>query len=128
MPAQDRVMEELKLKNKGLYNLASYVGKTGSFPIYKNSKVTYFPLGENKFEEMLKQMEKTEKFIYLEYFIVDEGYMWGRILKLLSDKAKQGVEIRMLYDGTCEFALLPHNYPKKLKELGIKCKIFAPLM
>lgn len=127
LPAQDRVMEELKLKNKGLYNLASYVGKTGSFPIYKNSKVTYFPLGECKFEEMLKQMEKAEKFIYLEYFIVDEGYMWGRILKLLSDKAKQGVEIRMIYDGTCEFALLPHNYPKKLKELGIESKIFAPI-
>lgn len=63
----------------------------------------------------------------MEYFIIDEGYMWGRILKILADKAKQGVEVRLMYDGTCEFALLPHNYPKKIQALGIACKMFAPI-
>ena len=63
----------------------------------------------------------------MEFFIVDEGYMWGRILNILAQKVKEGVEVRMMYDGTCEFAKLPRSYSKKLRALGIKCKVFNPL-
>jgi cardiolipin synthase len=51
----------------------------------------------------------------------------GGILKVLSDKVKEGVEVRFMYDGTCELSLLPHSYPKKLEKLGIQCKVFAPI-
>lgn len=124
---QENLMERLKLENKGLYNLATYTGKAGGYPIYKNSLTKYFPLGEDAFKEMLIQLEKAEKFIFMEYFIVDEGRMWGQILKILSDKVKKGVEVRFMYDGTNEFALLPHNYPNKLRKLGIQCKVFSPI-
>ena len=73
------------------------------------------------------QLEKAEHFIFLEYFIVDEGEMWGQILEILARKAKEGVEVRMLYDGTCELSTLPHDYPKRIRKLGIKCKMFAPI-
>lgn len=124
---QEDLMEKLKSENKGLYNLATYTGRAGGFPIYEGSRTKYFPLGEDAFKEMLIQLERAEKFIFMEYFIVDEGYMWGQILKILSDKVNQGVEVRFMYDGTCEFALLPHSYPKKLRALGIKCKVFSPI-
>ena len=124
---QEDLMEKLKVKNKGLYNLATYTGKTGGFPIYEDTSTKYFPLGEDAFKEMLIQLKKAEKFIFLEFFIVDEGYMWGKILSILVDKVKQGVEVRVMYDGTNEFALLPHNYPEKLRKLGIKCRVFAPI-
>ena len=124
---QKDLMAKLEAENKGLYNLATYTGKAGGFPIYEGSSTKYFPLGEDAFEEMLIQLKNAEKFIFMEYFIVEEGYMWGQILKILSDKVKEGVEVRFMYDGTCEFALLPRNYSKKLKELGIECKVFAPI-
>lgn len=104
----------------------SYLNGLG-FPVYTNTEVKYFPLGEDKFEEMLVQLEAAEKFIFLEYFIVAEGYMWGRVLDILHRKVQQGVEVRMMYDGTCAFALLPYNYPKKINDLGIKCKMFSPI-
>lgn len=53
--------------------------------------------------------------------------MWGRVLEILARKAAEGVEVRLLYDGTCEFSRLPHNYPKRLEALGIHCKTFAPI-
>ena len=53
--------------------------------------------------------------------------MWGKLLELLARKAGQGVEVRVMYDGTCEFSTLPHNYPQKLEALGIRCKMFAPV-
>ena len=126
-PKQEDLMEKLKLENKGLYNLATYTNKAGGYPIYEGVSTKYFPLGEDAFEEMLIELKKAEKFIFLEYFILDEGYMWGQMLKILSDKVKEGVEVRLMYDGTCEFALLPQSYPKKIEKLGIKCKVFAPI-
>ena len=63
----------------------------------------------------------------IEYFIVDEGIMWGKVLEILARKAKEGVDVRVMYDGTNEFTTLSRNYPKMLENLGIKCKVFAPL-
>ncbi len=96
------------------------------FATYKNTKTTYFPLGEDKFKELLIQLEKAEKFIFLEYFIVEDGHMWSSVLEILKCKAKAGVEVRVMYDGSNTVSKLPYGYHKKLKRLGIKCKMFAP--
>ena len=117
----------LRQSDPGAAALARYVGRSGCYPVYDHTSVAYFPLGEDKFKEMLIQLEKAEKFIFLEYFIVNEGEMWGKILEILVQKAKEGVDVRMLYDGTCELSTLPHDYPKRLQKLGIKCKMFAPI-
>lgn len=121
------VLEELAGENPGAASLARYMRRSGCHPVFKNTAVTYFPLGEDKFEAMLKELEKAEHFIFMEYFIVDEGVMWGRILEILAKKAAQGVDVRVMYDGTCEFALLPRDYPRRLGKLGIRCKVFAPV-
>ncbi len=77
--------------------------------------------------QMLTELKKAERSIYLEYFIINEGVMWGQILEVLAQKAAQGVDVRVIYDGTCEFLLLPKGYPKKLQALGIACRVFAPV-
>lgn len=120
-------MKRLSEENRGVAALAHYIHRSGCHPVFENTSVTYFPLGEEKFAEMLKQLEAAEHFIFMEYFIVDEGIMWGQILEILAKKAAEGVDVRVMYDGTCEFALLPHDYPKRLRALGIQCKIFAPV-
>ena len=94
---------------------------------YRNTEVTYFPGGEAKFEELLRQLEKAEKYIFLEYFIIDEGLMWGKILEVLARKAAEGVDVRVMYDGTCEFTTLPRDYPSRLEKLGIQCRVFSPV-
>lgn len=111
---------------EGLRNLATYLSSCG-FPCYRNTEAEYFPLGDDAFDVMLDELQKAEHFIFLEYFIVKEGYMWGRVLEILKEKVNAGVEVRVMYDGTCAVALLPYNYPKKLQKLGIACKMFAPL-
>ena len=121
------VLEEIRNDGSGTDDLNNYINKTDCFPIYKNTCVKYFGSGEEKFESMLKELEKAESFIFLEYFIIEEGYMWGRILDILARKAKEGVDVRVLYDGTCEISKLPTDYPKRLEELGIKAKDFAPI-
>lgn len=119
--------EALEAVDAGAAGMARYARGCGGFPVYANTAVTYFPQGEDKLEAMLLQLEQAREFIFLEYFIVEEGHMWGSVLEVLARKAAQGVQVRLLYDGTCEFALLPKDYPKKLKALGIECRVFAPV-
>lgn len=112
----------------GAASLAQYLrGRGGGCPVYENTQVTYFPSGEAKFAALLPQLESATQYIFLEYFIIDEGLMWGRILEILARKAAQGVDVRVMYDGTCEFSTLPRDYPRRLEALGIQCKVFAPV-
>ncbi len=124
---EKEVAERFLKENAGAAALAHYVQRSGCHPVADRTAVRYYPLGEDLFADMLKQLEAAEHFIFMEYFIVDEGMMWGRILEILAEKAAQGVDVRVMYDGTCEFSLLPHDYPKRLKKLGISCKVFAPV-
>ena len=126
IPQSGQTMEAFRQENPGAASLARYIRRSGCFPVFDRTAVTFFPLGERKWEEMLRQLEMAEHFIFLEYFIIDEGLMWGKVLEILARKAAAGVDVRVLYDGTCEFSTLPHDYPKRLKKLGIQCKMFAP--
>ena len=103
--------------------LSYYLSHQLGFPTYRNTEAEYFPVGEAKFASMIKELEKAEKFIFMEYFIVEEGIMWNTILEILKRKAAEGVEVRFMYDGMCAFDLLPYSYPKKLQKYGINCKM-----
>lgn len=127
IPQKPEVLCRLEQEDSGAAALARYVERSGCYPVFENTAVTYFPVGEKKWEEMLRQLEQARHYIFLEYFIVDEGLMWGKVLEILARKAAEGVEVRVMYDGTCEFTTLSHNYPRRLQKLGIKCKMFAPL-
>lgn len=127
IPQNKEVIKRISEESPEMKALVHYLARSGCYPIYDKTDVTYFPSGETKFEELLMQLEQAKDFIFLEYFIIEEGIMWGRILEILAKKAEEGVEIRLMYDGTCESFLLPHDYPRRLAELGIKCKMFAPV-
>ncbi len=127
LPQDESVLDERNVKDPCTDALCRYINRSGCFPIYRNTSAVYFPLGEKKYAALIEELKKAEKFIFLEYFIIDEGQMWGRVLAILAEKAKQGVEVRLMYDGMCEIALLPHDYPKRLERLGIKCRVFAPI-
>ncbi len=127
LPQDGGVMAELEKTDPGEAVLARYLRRSGCYPVFGDTRVTFFPLGEDKFAEMLNQLRQAKKYIFLEYFIVEEGMMWGRILEILAQKVKEGVEVKVMYDGTCEFSTLPYNYPKKLQQLGIQCKMFSPM-
>lgn len=121
------VIDKVARDGSGTDDISTYLNHTGCFPLYDKTQVTYFPLGERKFEAMLEELEKAEKYIFMEYFIIQEGYMWGRILDVLIRKAAEGVEVRVMYDGMCEMSTLPADYWKLLKAKGIHAKAFSQI-
>ena len=75
---------------------------------------------------MIEELEKAEHFIFLEYFIIEEGIRWNTILDILRRKAAEGVDVRVIYDDIGCILKLPYQYDKKLEAMGIKCAVFNP--
>lgn len=123
----EETREAMKSCSRRFQGMAYYMEHTAGCPAYHNSTAVYYPSGEDKLRDLLEELKKAEKFIFLEYFIIERGSMWDSVLEILKEKAKQGVEVRVMYDGMCSILLLPHNYPKKLQEHGIRAKMFAPI-
>ena len=121
-----QLLEKIEEEDVNLHRLVRYLDDHGNFPVYDDTASRYLASGEEYFEVLLEELEKAEKFIFMEYFIVQEGYMWGRVLDILKRKVDQGVEVKIIYDGGCAVSRLPYSYPEKLKKLGIQCKMFAP--
>ena len=108
-------IEDNKLDN------INYLLNRTKFVISKNNKVTYYNFGEKFYPELLKELKKAEKFIFMEYFIVNKGVMWNGILDILKEKAKKGVDVRIIYDDMGSISMLTTKYPKELASYGIKC-------
>ena len=126
-PDQQPTLEKIKREEPDFYGTAYYLNKHAVLGMCTADEVRYLPVGEAMLEQMLLELEKAEKFIFLEYFIIEQGKMWGQILEILERKAREGVEVRVLYDGTCSLLKLPASYPKTLEKKGIRCKLFSPL-
>ncbi|MBR2796978.1 MAG: cardiolipin synthase [Clostridia bacterium] len=127
MPEPVELPERAALAAPELAGLSRYTWEHGRFPLYGNTDARYLSSGEASLEAMLEDLRAAKDFIFLEFFIIDEGYMWGRVLKVLEDKAREGVEVRVMYDGTCALFRLPYRYPEMLEKLGIRCKMFSPI-
>lgn len=118
VPDQTGIMEHIRNQEPELYPMAYYLNKYSGFGVCAAQEMRYFPVGEDMMPCLLAELEKAEHYIFLEFFIITEGEMWGSILQILQKKAKQGVEIRVMYDGTNTVNKLPHNYCRKLKKNG----------
>lgn len=118
------IIDEIRKSNKMIVGQAKYLFDNAGFPCYTNTESKYFPLGEDLFEDLLIELRNAKKFIFMEFFIVQKGYMWDTILEILKEKAKEGVEIRFMYDDIGCIWKLPNNYYKELESYGIRSVVF----
>ncbi|MBC7475169.1 MAG: cardiolipin synthase [Candidatus Sericytochromatia bacterium] len=91
----------------------------------QNNYVEIYTTGKEKFEALLTSLESAESYIHLEYYIFRNDIIGKQILKILEQKAKNGVEVKFLYDGIGGISL-PNHVFKKLKQNGGKVACFFP--
>lgn len=120
------IYNDLQIQDKQVSMIAKYIYDNTGCPVYRNTEVTYLNCGEEKYRALIEQLEEAQDFIFMEYFIIEEGRVWNSILRVLEKKVQQGVEVRVMYDGLCSLTKLPIGYFKKLRKKGIKSKTFAP--
>ncbi len=122
---QDRgIFNEIFKINERALGTFKYIYEKCSYPLYNNSFTTYYSLGEEMYKDILSELEKAKHFIFLEYFIIEEGVMWENILKILIKKVKSGLDVRIIYDDIGSLSFLPNDFSKKMENMGIKCMVF----
>lgn len=122
------IMKELAESDKQIYRYVSYMNEYAGYPMQKNTQVTYFRSGEEKFDVLKDELKKAKHYIFIEMFIVDRGSMLDELLEILKQKVAEGVDVRFIYDGMGSQNLLPFNYHKKLNSIGIKTRVFQPFV
>ena len=118
------VVETLEGQDPVAAGQTKYIRDYAGFPVWNDSTATYFRSGEENFPTLLEELKKAEHFIFLEYFIVEEGEMWNAILEVLKEKAAAGLDVRMIYDDLGSVFVLPYKYDRTLEHYGIKCEAF----
>lgn len=112
------------LPNRQSIRQFHYLNRIADAPAFQHTSVQYFSLGEKMHIALLEELKRAEKFIFIESFIIEEGKMWGEIEEILVEKAKQGVDVRVLFDDLGCILKLPTNFTKRLESLRIKCRAF----
>ena len=125
MPYHEGALEAVQ-EASGAARLPRYLQNHAGFPVCPTRRIEYFSSGEAFFEGLLRELPKARRYIFIEFFIIQEGDMWGRVLEILKEKVRQGVEVRVLYDDFGCFLKLPRHYSEELRRLGIQCEVFTP--
>lgn len=128
MHQDEQVLGEVRKLDARMAGQFRYVADKAGYPVYKNTEARYYPVGEELFADLLTELEKAEHFIFMEYFIVEDGKMWGSILRILEEKAKAGLDVRFMYDDLGSVSLLPPGYDRQLEAKGIRCMAFNPFI
>lgn len=99
----------------------------GYFPVYANEGMEYYPTGQDQFEAMMEALEQAREYIFIETYIIDEGQMLTRLTELLERKAKEGVDVRMIYDDFGSILNLKPEFCDEMAKKGIACRRFNPI-
>ena len=92
---------------------------------YSNTRSSFFASGEEYFESLLCDLKSAKKFIFLEYFIIEEGELWSKIYEILKEKAREGLDVRIVYDDIGCMQTLPSDYEKILSSQGVSAFRFG---
>lgn len=123
----EQIIKELEQKDPGIANQCRYISNTAKYPVYKNTDMEYYNTALESFEAQLWELSKAEKFIFMEYHAIEDAISFERLKKVLIDKAKNGVEVRIFYDDLGSIFFLNKEFIKRMRDEGIQCRVFNPL-
>ena len=120
------VNQKIAYQDKVVSRQMKYINDWSGYPVYQNTATKYYKCGEEMFPDMLMALEQAEVFIFLEYYIIESGYMLDCILEVLERKVQAGVDVRLIYDDIGSIGTIHKDFSKELEILGIKCFPFQP--
>lgn len=116
-----------EISDQRLKEDCEYLKRVGGFTPFTATQAKYFPSGGKLFDDVLEKISKAEKFVFIEFFIISDGVLLERFIKLLSEKVKAGVDVRIIYDdlGSRSFT---RKTRRRIKKCGIKLMTFNKLI
>lgn len=124
----DECIREISADNRRIGQTVSHLSQSAGFPVFRNESAEYFAFGDDMFPRMCEDLKKAEKFIYIEYFIIQNGKFWDTITEILEQKAAAGVDVRVMYDDLGSIGTYSFRDRIRLQDKGIMCIAFNPFL
>ena len=126
LPSNKQVSERVREKSGRLAGVSRYIKDNAGYPVYEHTKVTYYDDALKGLRAQLEELAKAERFIFMEYHAIEDAESWHEIQKVLVERAKASVEVRIFYDDMGSIGFINTNFVKKMESLGLKCRVFNP--
>ena len=108
--------------------IGAYLKEQLSCPVYGGTDTRYFSEASDALEALKADLEQAEDFIFMEYFIVSGDSAFQEIGDILIRKARQGVDVRFMYDDVGSVGYVNMMFARRLSEAGIQCMVFNPAL
>ena len=126
--ASGPLYEAVEKEDRRLAQTLRMIQRDTGFPLRQGRETEYYPLGDDMFPRMLEELEKAEKFIFVEYLIIENGLFWNSLTEVMARKAAQGVDVRVMYDDLGSISTYTRKDAEALRKRGIRCVAFNPLL
>ncbi len=124
--SSDAAQKDLQQRLPHWAKLTEYLRRQ-DLPLFEGTEMTYFPTGEAYLEDLLEQMKKAQRFIFLEYYIASKGEIWDRICAILTERAAAGVEVNLILDDFGSMMTMPPEEIGALRKRGVWVQMFNPV-
>lgn len=124
--AEEATCRKLQENDFAAGQQARYLTNYAGYPVYREADTQYFSCGEEMYPHLLEDLKQAKSYIFMEYFIIEPGNMLDPVIDILEQKVKEGVDVRLMYDGIGCIQTLPNKYYRRLQAKGIKCACFQP--
>ena len=128
LPQDEATAARLDAENPGLGNQAHYLRNTAGFPVYGDTRVTFYGDTNEALEAQKAELRKAEHFIFMEYHAIEDSTAWRGLEEILAEKAAAGVDVRVFYDDMGSIGFISKPFARRLQTQGIQCRVFNPLV
>ncbi len=122
----ETLRDKIQLQDLNAAHQSSYIRDYGGYPLQVHTKCRYYTSGEEMYEPFLKSLQDAKHYIFLEFFIIDQGEFWDELRELLIEKAEEGLDVRLIFDDMGCITRMPWHFYKELQEKGVQCAAFNP--
>lgn len=126
LPENEDVFRRASARSGRLTGVMQYIRKNAGYPVYENTRVTYYDDALKGLEAQKEELAKAEHFIFMEYHAIEDAESWHEIRDILAERAGAGVEVRIFYDDMGSVGFITTDFVKRTKALGIQCRVFNP--
>ncbi len=124
----DNPLDQLETLDHGAASISKYISRNSGYPLFNDTKITYFDSAEKGFEAQKEAIASAKDFIFMEYHAIEDDVLWHGIQELLEQKVKEGVEVRVFYDDMGSIGFINTDFIKRLAAVGIECRVFNPFI
>ena len=128
LPEKEDVLQKLSAEDRQTGNMARYISHSAGYPVYGNTDLEFYPEAVDGFEAQKEALKQAKKFIFMEYHAIEDAQSFAGMKSILFEKAKEGVEVRLIYDDVGSMGFINTDFVKQMESHGIQCRIFNKIV